>query len=445
MNKSLCSSLLAVALIACGSDDDGSSKPASGGTGGNASGGSASGGTAGSAGGGAGSGGAGAGGAAGSGGSAGSAAAAGAGGSAGSGGAPSTSGFGPQPVAPTALNKGTIFAAHDGSGTTCSQAAPCDIWAAVQKAKGGDVVFLRGGTYAVSKNLSFSNKASSGSPVIYESYPGESAVLDGSQHQKGTQIYVRVTGQFVHLRRLEVKNMPMQGVWIGGTDNVLDGVHSHHNGLSGIQIYSPYADFPYGANGSRNILRNCTANDNSGAGIFDAEFANGGNSDGISISSGADNRVENCLTYKNSDDGIDTWRSTGSYVGYSISHENGIADGNGQGIKAGGAVPSADTLVERCLSFSNKAAGIDYNSVKNGTFKNNTTWDNKRGYSLGSDTVVSDCIAGETANNSGTGVATNNSWQRSGSVAFLSTDPKSADFLKPTVGGGFEDIGAYAK
>ncbi|HMR75616.1 MAG TPA: hypothetical protein PKD61_10895, partial [Polyangiaceae bacterium] len=160
MNKSLCSSLLAVALIACGSDDDGSAKPASGGTGGNASGGSASGGTAGSAG--AGAGGGGAGGAAGSGGSAGSAAAAGAGGSAGSGGAPSTSAFGPQPVAPTALSEGTIFAAHDGSGTTCSQTAPCDLWAAVQKAKGGDVVFLRGGTYAISKNLSFSNKASSG-------------------------------------------------------------------------------------------------------------------------------------------------------------------------------------------------------------------------------------------------------------------------------------------
>ncbi len=239
--------------------------------------------------------------------------------------------------------------------------------------------------------------------------------------------------------------MPRQGVWIGGTDNLLDGVHSHHNGLTGIQIYSPYSDFPYGAFGSRNTIRNCTTNDNSGAGIFDAEFANGGNSDGISISSGADNRVENCLVYKNSDDGIDTWRSTGSYVGYSISYANGIADGDGQGIKAGGQPPSADTIVERCLSYSNKAAGIDFNSAKNASFTNNTTWDNKRGYTLGSDTVVTANIAGETSNNGGTGIPKDNSWQRSGIVSFISTDPKSADFLKPTVGGGFEDIGVHAK
>ncbi len=454
MNKSLMTSLIALTVIACGSDDDGGAKAGTGGSGGTASGGSsASGGTAGGAGSGgnagnagnSGSGGnAGLGGGAGAGGSGGSAGGGG-GGTGGTGGTPNAAGIGPQPVAPTPVGKGTIFAAPGGSGTACSQASPCDIWAAVQKAKGGDVVFLRGGTYAVSKNLSFSNQASSGAPVIYESYPGESAVLDGSQHKKGTQVYVRVTGSFVHLKRLEVKNMPMQGVWIGGTDNLLDGVHSHHNGLSGIQIYSPYTDFPYGASGSRNTLRNCTANDNSGAGIFDAEFANGGNSDGISISSGADNRVEHCLTYKNSDDGIDTWRSTGSYVGYSISHQNGIADGNGQGIKAGGKPPSADSVVERCLSYSNKAAGIDHNSVKNGKFANNTTWDNALGYTLGTDTVVNGCIAGETAKNSGTGVPSNNSWQRSGSVAFISTDPKSASFLRPTVGGGFEDIGALAK
>ena len=38
-----------------------------------------------------------------------------------------------------------------------------------------------------------------------------------------------------------------------------------------------------------------------------------------------------------------------------------------------------------------------------------------------------------------------NSWQRSGSVIFISTDPQSPDFLKPAPNSGFEDIGAYAK
>ena len=37
-----------------------------------------------------------------------------------------------------------------------------------------------------------------------------------------------------------------------------------------------------------------------------------------------------------------------------------------------------------------------------------------------------------------------NAWEREGDVAFVSTDPGSADFLKPTPDGGFADIGAYA-
>ncbi|MEZ4222383.1 MAG: right-handed parallel beta-helix repeat-containing protein [Polyangiaceae bacterium] len=441
MDRPLISTLFALVLLGCGSDDGGAAGKASGG----ASGASGAGGNGGGGSGGTDAGEAGASGSSGNGsGSAGGAGGnGGASGSAGSAGTPGVSSIGPQSVVPTSLSQGTIFAAPKGSGNACSEASPCDIWTAMNQASGGDVVFLRGGTYAIGKNLYFSTQASQSSPLVVESYPGESAVLDGSQHAKGTQIYVRVTGKFVHLRRLEVKNMPMQGIWIGGTDNVLDGVHAHHNGLSGIQIFSPYEDFPYGAKGSRNTLRNCTTNDNSGAGIFDAEFANGGNSDGISISSGADNRVENCLVYGNSDDGIDTWRSTNTYVGYSISYANGIADGNGQGIKAGGQPPSADTVVERCLSYSNKASGIDFNSAKNATFLNNTTWDNQLGFSLGKDTGVTGNIAAESKN-AGNGIPKDNSWQRSGSVTFISTNPKSNDFLKPTVGGGFEDIGAHA-
>jgi parallel beta-helix repeat protein len=306
------------------------------------------------------------------------------------------------------------------------------------------VVFLRGGTYVLSKNLYFRNQGRAAAPVVFESYPGESAVFDGSQHPKGTDIRIRVTGKFIQLRRIEVKNMPRQGIAITGTDNVLDGVHVHHNGLSGIQIHYSY-DFPYGAYGSRNIIHNCIVNGNSGAGIFDSEFANGGNSDGISISSGADNRVENCLVYNNSDDGIDTWRSTNTYVGYSISHSNGIADGNGNGIKAGGPFPGADTIVVHNLSYSNKAAGIDYNSAVNAMFSNNITFNNKAGYSIGSDTIVTNNIASEATQKWGNGVEIDNSWQRSDRVAFISTNTSSTNFLVPESGGGFDDIGAFVR
>lgn len=351
--------------------------------------------------------------------------------------------IGPKPIVTTDIAKGTLFASPNGSGTTCSLLAPCDIWTVVDKARGGDVVFLRGGTYPVSVNLTFDNVGSAAAPIIYESYPGESAVFDGIQHAKGTNIVIKVSGKFIALRNFEVKNMPMQGFWITGTDNVFDSLHVHHNGLSGIQVYSPYDDFPYNTFGSRNTIKNCVVHDNFDEGfISSAGFANGGNADGISISSGTDNSVENNLVYHNSDDGIDAWRSTNTYIGYNISTANGVADGNGNGIKAGGASPSKGTVVEHNLSYSNLSSGIDYNLCVAARFSNNTTWNNLRSYVLGSDTVASNNIGSEAAR-SGTGVATNNSWQRAGSLKFMSTDDKSAKFLMPESGGGFDDIGAF--
>ncbi|MBS0425144.1 MAG: right-handed parallel beta-helix repeat-containing protein [Proteobacteria bacterium] len=352
--------------------------------------------------------------------------------------------IGPQPIINTDITKGTLFASPTGTGTTCSKLAPCNIWNVVNKAGSGDVIFLRGGTYTISKNLNFYNQGSATAPIIFESYPGESAVLDGGQNSKGTNIIIGVTGKFIYLRNIEVRNMPMQGIWISGTDNILDGAYVHHSGLSGIQVFSPYDDYPYGNYGSRNIIRNCTVHDNSGAGIFSDEFANGGNSDGISISSGANNRVENCLVYSNSDDGIDAWRSTGTYIGYNISHSNGIADGNGNGIKGGGYFPSADTTIEHNLSYSNIAVGIDYNGNVNATLLNNTTWNNLNGgYSIGSDTTITHNIASEGKIKYGTGIEIDNSWQRTNNVAFISTDPGSTNFLVPEINHGLDDIGAY--
>lgn len=352
--------------------------------------------------------------------------------------------IGPKPFVATALAKGTLFASPTGSGTTCSLASPCSIWTVISKAKSGSVVFLRGGTYAVSKTITFGNVGSAGAPIIYESYPGESAVFDGIANPKGAKIAINVSGKFIRLRNFEVKNMPMQGFWIQGTDNVLDGLHVHHNSLSGIQVYSPYDSFPYNTYGSRNVIKNCIVHDNFDEGTMVSGFANGGNADGISISSGANNRVENNLVYHNSDDGIDAWRSTDTYFGYNISYGNGIANGNGNGIKAGGISPSRGTIVEHNLVYSNRATGIDYNTGSSVTIINNTTWNNKQGYYKGSDTVLEYNISAESLRSGGS-VEVDNSWQRSGKVTFISTDPKSTNFLVPSIGGGFQDIGAKPK
>ncbi|MCB9811216.1 MAG: right-handed parallel beta-helix repeat-containing protein [Candidatus Nomurabacteria bacterium] len=359
--------------------------------------------------------------------------------------------IGPQPITATPLSSGTIFAAPNGSGTACSEAMPCDIWTAIGKAGAGDVVFLRGGTYQVTQNIPFYKQGTASNPIVFESYLGEKAVFDGSQHAKGTGVLIRVNGKYNVLRNIEIRNMPREGIFIEGTDNILDGVYVHGSTLDGIKVFSPYANYPYGQYGSRNTIRNCIVHDSSDAGLTSAGFADGGQADGVSIASGDSNRVEHCLVYHNSDDGIDAWRSTNTYFGYNIVSSNGIASGDGNGIKAGSSQgQSFNTLAERNIVYSNRATALDYNGGTNATFRYNTTWQNGQAHTFG------DAINSATANISSNeplgfissgaqSKVTNNSWQRSGTVQFISTNPSSPDFLRPTVGGGFEDIGAYAQ
>lgn len=350
--------------------------------------------------------------------------------------------IGPKPHSPTALSKGTLFVKSGGTGTICSLTAPCDIWNAAIKAKAGDVVFLRGGIYNFNKNLRFLNVGTAAAPVIYENYPGEKVVFDGSQLAKGTNYYIGVSGNFIHVRGIEIRYMPVQGIWVVGSDNLLEGIYSHHNGLSGIQITTKGDN----TEGSRNIIRNSISSYNSGAGLFDDRYSNGGNSDGIAISTGSYNRIENCLLDHNSDDGIDTWRSINTYVGYNISHSNGIAYGNGNGVKAGGPLPSANTYVENNLAFSNKTRGFTSNGGINVRFLRNTSWNNAMAaYAFDTDTIVTKNIGvSNVIKLTSSNQELDNSWQRLGVISFMSTDFNSVNFLKPTLNGGFTDIGALA-
>ncbi|OQB11005.1 MAG: Pectate lyase L precursor [Deltaproteobacteria bacterium ADurb.Bin207] len=379
-------------------------------------------------------------------GSGGEGAAAGQAGSAGAAGAtqaPCQGVIGPMPVEPTPLAQATHFAAPNGTSKNCTEAAPCDVWTAIANAGPGSVVFLRGGVYPVSKSIAFHQQGTQTGPITIESYPGELAIFDGSSLKPGTQVYIRVTGAFYHLRRFEVRHMPMQGIWIGGTDNTLDGIVAHHNKLSGIQIFSPYEEYPYGKYGSRNTLRNCVAHDNSGVGLLDPEFADGGNSDGISISSGADNEVDHCLVYLNSDDGIDTWRSTGSSITCSVARQSGLGSGDGNGFKAGGKPPSDGTVVRRCISYRNKQTGFDYNSGKNVVFEHVTAVEDHRGFWTGDDTqLMNSVVVGDSVQGYGSGQITGNCWQTGGSPEFISMDPTSPDFMRPLPGSPCSQLGA---
>ncbi|MBW2704576.1 MAG: hypothetical protein JRF33_27480, partial [Deltaproteobacteria bacterium] len=132
--------------------------------------------------------------------------------------------IGPLPVEETPLAEGTLFAAPDGSGETCTEALPCNLWTAADKSLAGDVVFLRGGIYDFNESLNIRHSGTAENPILFESYPQEEAILDGSQNELGSSVYLRLYGDYLIFRRMEIRNMPRQGLYIQGCHNVIDGV-----------------------------------------------------------------------------------------------------------------------------------------------------------------------------------------------------------------------------
>ena len=350
--------------------------------------------------------------------------------------------IGPREVPSGTLDGATHIVSPEGSGSACTLEEPCALQTALSEVSIASHVFLRGGIYTLTEQLSISASGTDEQPIIIESYPDERAVIDGAYNP---DTRVALWSDHVVLRNLNITRMAgSAGLYIQGNHNLIEGVNSYANDYSGIHIFSPYAEYPYGAYGSYNTIRDCITHSNS-----DVHLPSGGDhADGISISSGTGNRVLNCLSYNNSDDGIDSWRATHTLIAYSISHSNGAGPhGDGNGIKAGGPEPSNNTVVLHTLSYNNTGTGFDQNSGANVTFLYGTAYDNGRSFWTGSDTYTAYSIAAGTGSDEsfGSGVMVNNSWQEAETVTFISTDPSSERFLYPTPGTIFETMGAYAE
>ena len=360
--------------------------------------------------------------------------------------------IGPQPVVPTPIEEGTLFVSPSGDGD-CTQANPCSLQAAKEKAGPGSVLFLAGGVYPVRESGLMLKK--SGLPTLtltYESLPGERAIFDGSSISGENSTVVTVSGRWNVLRNLTFRNFPENGIRITGNHNLLDGIITHNNKSSGIHVWGTY-NFPYGAKGSWNTIQNSICYSNSDAGLYGGIYDDGGNADGISVSSGEGNMVLNNLVYSNSDDGIDVWRSTNSVVAKNVVHSNGDGGGgNGNGIKAGGASPGAGALIYKNISYNNRSNGFDHNSSPRVIFYNNTSFGNYRGFVVGEDnTVINNISFQDQKVIAGTAMnMTNNSWQLDiENPIFSSTDPKSLNFLElnpdsPALNIG-KNVGLYYK
>jgi parallel beta-helix repeat protein len=118
---------------------------------------------------------------------------------------------------------------------TCTRsiAAGSSISSGVSGLVAGETLCLRGGVYT--QTVTIARSGTSNAPIVIASQPGETAIIDGSGVSLGsTGSVVRVTGSYVTLANIEVRNSSGRGITIEGTGDRVSGTSVHNIQYNGI-------------------------------------------------------------------------------------------------------------------------------------------------------------------------------------------------------------------
>jgi uncharacterized repeat protein (TIGR02059 family) len=294
------------------------------------------------------------------------------------------------------LSATTYYVSINGNDTypgTSSQ--PFATWQkGFETAVAGDIVYIRGGYYYTSGAARSSGYAgvflqakngSSDKMINIWAYPGETPVLDCSNITESGTNHIGISienSSYFYLKGLQIRNVRAAA---GYSAFGFICHQSTHCKFELITISSN--DGPgFAISGDDNLFLNCDSYQN-----YDVQQG-GEDGDGF-ITWENENRTTNtlkgCRSWKNSDDGFDTFGNEGTVVFQSCwSFENGYGTGgDGAGFKLGSThltpLNSPQRILTNCLSFNNKGVGFDQSegNILIDIF-NCTSYNNSRGFSF---------------------------------------------------------------
>lgn len=282
---------------------------------------------------------------------------------------------------------------------------------AQEKAKPGDTVYLRGGSYKMSEQqiarfnriwayvIHLDKSGRPGKPITYQAAENEHPVFDFSEVKpEGKRVHAfEVTASHIHL-----KGIAVTGVQITRTDHTQSICFSNtgsHNVYEQLKMHDGMGIGFYLSRGSDNLILNCDAWNNHDPISGDRR---GGNVDGFGCHPNRESHTGNvfrgCRAWFNSDDGFDVISAEASirfencwafYNGFSPDFKS-LADGNG--FKAGGYGIREDArfprniprhVVTHCLAVRNKKNGFYANHhPAGGDWTHNTAYRNDTNFNL---------------------------------------------------------------
>lgn len=296
---------------------------------------------------------------------------------------------------------GDLYVAPNGKASASgTESSPLDLATAITKIAAGNTIWMKDGTYSISKTILIdeNNCGKSGAYKTISSINGGKVVVDfNGMSESGSNRGFVLDGDYWHFYGVEICNAGDNGMLLSGNYNVIEMCQFYNNHDTGLQLsrYNTSADsiseWP-----SYNTIKNCTSYNNK-------DEATCENADGFAakLTCGEGNVFDGCIAYCNSDDGWDLYAKpeTGSIgvvtIKNCVSFGNGkLTDGTGSangdmnGFKLGGSNGKCPTphVVENCVAFNNGACGFTDNgnggalTMKNCTAVNNGMYASKANY-----------------------------------------------------------------
>ncbi|MBC2864678.1 right-handed parallel beta-helix repeat-containing protein [Streptomyces mexicanus] len=295
----------------------------------------------------------------------------------------------------------TLYVAPNGTdGAAGTQSAPTTLTSAISRIAPGGTIYLRGGTYALAKTVTVpqGQDGTASARTTLSAYPGEKPVLDFSaQSESSADRGIQLNASYWHLYGLTVQHAGDNGIFVGGSHNVIERTVTAYNRDTGLQLGRISSSTPSSQWPSDNLVVSSESHDNADSDGEDADgFA-------AKLTTGTGNVFRYDVSHHNIDDGWDLYTKTDTgaigpvTIEYSLSYGNGTlsdgtqnASGDRNGYKLGGDDIPVNHVVRHDIAYRNGHHGFTYNSNPGSmTVSNNVGIDNaERNFSFDKGTSV---------------------------------------------------------
>jgi parallel beta-helix repeat protein len=256
---------------------------------------------------------------------------------------------------------------------------------AANAASAGDTVYLRGGIYNEAVTVNVSGSASGGY-VTFQSYPGETAIVDGTglvPSSSGQSGLVNITDKsYIKIVGLELRNFAASstsqvpvGVWITGASNNIQILSNHIHDIANTAQSTNANALGLAAYGSNptTAISNLTIDGN------ELDHLTLGSSESLAIDGNVQNwSVTNNVVHDNNNIGIDA-------IGFEGVSSSTATDQARDGVISGNTVYNISSYGNPAYGNSYSADGIYCDGCTRVTIERNVVHDNDYGVEVASE------------------------------------------------------------